>query len=114
MCGACVTSRIGASGSLGSRSRRVRKRGGNGCSLEKLRSVKLRLSPQAYADIADIHEYISQYSPRAATAVAPQIRLTSELLARYPALGRETDIAGVRVFPTARYPYLVYHRVQQD
>jgi plasmid stabilization system protein ParE len=40
--------------------------------------------------------------------------LTSRLLAQYPGLGRETDIAGVRVFPTARYPYLVYHRVRED
>jgi toxin ParE1/3/4 len=46
--------------------------------------------------------------------VVAQIRITSLLLARYPALGRETDIPGVRVFPTARYPYLVYHKVQQD
>jgi plasmid stabilization system protein ParE len=34
--------------------------------------------------------------------------------ARYPGLGRETDIPGVRVFPTASYPYLVYHRVRGD
>jgi toxin ParE1/3/4 len=43
-----------------------------------------------------------------------QIRSTSQLLARHPGLGRETDISGVRVFPTARYPYLVYHRVSGD
>ena len=42
----------------------------------------------------------------AATAVVAQIRITSLLLARYPSLGRETDVPGVRVFPTARYPYL--------
>ena len=42
-----------------------------------------------------------------------QIRSTSRLLARCPGLGRETDIPGVRVFPTARYPYLVYHRVRE-
>jgi toxin ParE1/3/4 len=69
--------------------------------------VRLRFSPRAYADIAEIHEYIAQYSPRAATAIAAQIRLTSQLLARYPTLGRETDIAGVRVFPTARYPLFI-------
>ena len=74
--------------------------------------MRLRFSPRAYADIADIREYIAQHSPRAATAVAAQIRLTSQLLARHPALGRETDIPGVRVFSTARYPYLVYHKVQ--
>ena len=43
-----------------------------------------------------------------------QIRSTSRLLAQYPGLGRETDIPGIRVFPTARYPYLVYHRVGED
>jgi hypothetical protein len=36
--------------------------------------------------------------------------VTSGLLAQHPALGRETDIPGVR----ARYPYLVYHRVGAD
>ena len=76
--------------------------------------MRLRFSPQAHADIVDIHEYIAQHSPRAATAVVAQIRITSLLLALYPALGRETDIPGVRVFPTARYPYLVYHKVRQD
>ena len=75
--------------------------------------MRLRFSRRAHADIADIHEYIARHNPRAAIAVAGQIHLTSRLLARYPALGRETDIPGVRVFTTARYPYLVYHKVQQ-
>jgi toxin ParE1/3/4 len=73
--------------------------------------VRLRYAPRARTDIAHIHQYIAQHNVGAATAVVRQIRSTSELLARYPRLGRETDIAGVRVFPTARYPYLVYHRV---
>ena len=76
--------------------------------------MRLRFSPRAYADIADINEYIAQHSQRAATAVAAQIHLTSQLLAQYPALGRETDIPDVRVFPTARYSYLIYHTVRQD
>jgi toxin ParE1/3/4 len=76
--------------------------------------VKLRYAPRAHADIAHIHEYIAQHNAGAATSVVRQIRLTSRLLARYPGLGRETDIPGVRVFPTARYPYLVYHRVRGD
>jgi toxin ParE1/3/4 len=46
--------------------------------------------------------------------VVRQIRSTGELLARHPGLGRETDISSVRVFPTARYPYLVYHQVLGD
>jgi toxin ParE1/3/4 len=79
--------------------------------LEEVWSVKLRYAPRAHADIADIHEYIAQHNAGAATSVVRQIRLTSRLLARHPGLGRETDIPGVRVFPTARYAYLVYHSV---
>ena len=76
--------------------------------------MKLRFTPRARTDIADIHQYIAQHNATAATAVVRQIRSTSQLLARYPGLGRETDISGVRVLPTARYPYLVYHRVMGD
>jgi plasmid stabilization system protein ParE len=76
--------------------------------------MRLRYSPRARGDIAGIHAYIAQRNGSAATAVVRQIRSTSELLARYPGLGRETDISGVRVFPVARYPYLVYCRVRED
>jgi toxin ParE1/3/4 len=76
--------------------------------------VRLRYAPRARADIAEIHEYISQHSPRAASSVVNQIRTTSRLLAEHPGLGRETDISGVRVFPTARYSFLVYHHIRGD
>jgi len=76
--------------------------------------VKLRYAPRARSDIAHIYQYIAQHNRDAATSVIRQVRLTSRLLARHPGLGRETDIPGVRVFPTARYPYLVYHRVRED
>jgi toxin ParE1/3/4 len=76
--------------------------------------VKLRYAPRARADIAEIHEYISQHSPRAASAVVDQIRMTARLLAEHPGLGRETDISGVRVLPTARYSFLVYHHIRGD
>ena len=76
--------------------------------------MKLRYSPRARSDIDHIHEYIAEHNKSAARAVVRQIRSTSELLARYPGLGRQTDTAGVRVFPVARYPYLVYHRVLEN
>jgi toxin ParE1/3/4 len=46
--------------------------------------------------------------------VVRQIRATVRLLASYPGLGRVTDIVGVRVLPTARYPYLVYYLVVDE
>jgi plasmid stabilization system protein ParE len=76
--------------------------------------VRLRYSPRARADIAEIHQYISQHSPRAASAVVSQIRITARLLAEHPGLGRETDISGVSVLPTARYSFLVYHHIRGD
>ena len=76
--------------------------------------MKLRYAPRARADIARIHDYIAAHNPRAATAVVRQIRATARLLARYPGVGRATDIVGVLVLPTARYPYLVYHRVDDQ
>ncbi|VIO70723.1 hypothetical protein CI41S_25350 [Bradyrhizobium ivorense] len=79
-----------------------------------MRPVKLRFAPRARNDIDDIHEYIAERNKRAATAVVRQIRLTCVLLARYPRLGRETDMPEVKVFPTSRYPYLIYHRITEQ
>jgi toxin ParE1/3/4 len=76
--------------------------------------MKLRYALRAHGDIAEIYEYIAQHNARAATSVVRQIRATSGLLARYPGPGRETDIPAVRVFPTARYPSLLYHQVRAD
>jgi plasmid stabilization system protein ParE len=73
--------------------------------------VRLRYAPRALADIDEIFNYISRHSVSGATAVVRQIRAATELLARYPGLGRETSRPDVRVFPIARYPFLVYHRV---
>jgi toxin ParE1/3/4 len=32
-------------------------------------------------------------------------------LARYPGIGRVSDIPGIHVLPVGRYPYLVYHTI---
>jgi len=64
--------------------------------------------------LQNIREYTAQHNKNAAPAVARQIRSTSELLARFPGLGRQTDIPGVRVFPIARYPYLIYHQMREN
>jgi len=76
--------------------------------------VRLRYAPRARSDITHIYQYIAQHNESAATAVVRQVRATCQLLARYPGLGRETDIPEVRVFPISRYPYLVYHRVSEN
>ncbi len=71
--------------------------------------MRLRYAPRASSDIAEIHTHIAQFNPRAATAVVRRIRTTCSHLARYPGIGRPTDIQDIRVLPVGRYPYLVYH-----
>jgi plasmid stabilization system protein ParE len=82
--------------------------------LEEVRAVKLRYARRARNDIDGIHEYIAQHDRRAASAVVRRIRSASQLLAKYPGLGRATDMAGVRVFPIVPFPYLIYYRVSDD
>src|SRR3569833_1601892 len=79
-----------------------------------MRAVKLRYARRARTDIDGIHEYIAQHDKRAASRVVRRIRGAVQLLAKYPGLGRATDIVGARVFPIAPYPYLIYYRVTAD
>lgn len=76
--------------------------------------MKLRYTPRARSDIADIHEWIAERNPRAATAVVDRIQWTTALLSERPGIGRPTNIPGVRVLPVVRYPYLVYHAIEDD
>ena len=76
--------------------------------------MKLRYARRARTDIDGIHEYIAQYDQRAASSVARHIRSAAQLLAKYPGLGRATDIPGARVFPIAPFPYLIYYRMTDD
>jgi toxin ParE1/3/4 len=71
--------------------------------------MKLRYAPRAKADIADVHAYIAERNPKAATAVVRRMRATANLLARYPGVGRATDIPRIRVLPAPPFPYLIYY-----
>ena len=73
--------------------------------------MKIRYALRARNDIANIHQYIAERNPRAATAVVRKIRDTGRMLGRHPGLGRPTQLHEVRVIGTSRYPYLVYYRV---
>ncbi|WP_426412292.1 type II toxin-antitoxin system RelE/ParE family toxin [Bradyrhizobium ganzhouense] len=76
--------------------------------------MKLRYARRARTDIDGIHEYIAQHDRRAASVVVRRIRSASQLLAKYPGLGRATDMTSVRVFPIVPFPYLIYYRVTDD
>lgn len=75
-------------------------------------ALRTRLTPRAVRELEQIRAYLLERSPKGADRVRADINRTIRTLARHPGIGHPTDVAGVRVIPTAKYPYLVYHAVE--
>ena len=54
---------------------------------------------------------IHEHNRTAAAAVVERIKAVSSLLQDFPEAGHLTDEPGVRMFPTVRYPYLVFYTI---
>jgi toxin ParE1/3/4 len=72
--------------------------------------MKVRLTPRAARDIADIADYIRERNPAAAQRVRAAIVKSLTTLASFPHIGRRQDVKDVRKFVVRRYGYLVYYR----
>lgn len=70
--------------------------------------MKVRYSQRAVADLIGIAGYIRDHNPRAAETVEKRIRASIAQLEMFPSIGRTTDDPSIRMFPIARYPYLVF------
>jgi toxin ParE1/3/4 len=76
--------------------------------------MKLRFAPRAARDIAEIGDYIREYSPQAALRVRAAILESLQSLLLFPNIGRQQKLEGVRKLVTRRYPYLVYYTVDDE
>jgi plasmid stabilization system protein ParE len=74
----------------------------------------VRWSESSLSDIDDIFSYIHEHNRTAAAAVVERIKAVASLLQDFPEAGHLTDEPGVRMFPTVRYPYLVFYIVNPD
>jgi toxin ParE1/3/4 len=74
--------------------------------------MRLRYAPRARADIAEIHTYIAEHNPKAASDVVRRIREAVSNLAKHPGIGRNTPIKGARSFPVTPYSYVIYYSVR--
>jgi plasmid stabilization system protein ParE len=70
--------------------------------------MKLRFTPRAVQDLADIAVYIHEQDPPAALRVRSAILESLQNLVLFPHIGRKQTVEGVRKLVTRRYPYLVY------
>jgi toxin ParE1/3/4 len=73
--------------------------------------MKLRFTPRALDDIADVADYLKARSPSAAINVRAAIYSSLEQLLLFPTVGRRQQTEGVRKLVTRRYSYLVYYTV---
>jgi addiction module RelE/StbE family toxin len=75
--------------------------------------MKLRFTPRATRDLAEIAEYIHERSPSAAVRVRSIILQSLEDLLLFPELGRRQTLQDVRKLVTRKYSYLVYYRIDR-
>ncbi len=71
--------------------------------------MKLRFTPRATRDLAEIAEYLRNRSPSAPLAVRDAILRSLQNLTLFPAIGRLQNVEGVRKLVTPKYRYLVYY-----
>ena len=75
--------------------------------------MRVRYSPEAFADRERIIEYLRERSPSGARNVAASIRDAVAQLRDRPLSGYQTDDPDVRVLFIVRYPYKIFYRVRE-
>lgn len=76
--------------------------------------MRVRYSPRARNDLDQIHSYLNERSPVAATAVLKRIRDRIQQLADLPFMGPQTELPEIRGLSVGRYPYKAYYHVMND
>jgi addiction module RelE/StbE family toxin len=75
--------------------------------------MRVRYSPQAFADRERIIEYLRERSPGGARNVAASIRDAVAQLRKHPLSGYQTDDPAIRVLFIVRYLYKIFYRVRE-
>lgn len=76
--------------------------------------MRLRYTPRAKLDLAEIHDYIAQENPQAARRVVLIVRRAAETLPQNPHIGRAGRIAGTRELTVGRFPFMLAYRIDAD
>lgn len=75
--------------------------------------MRVRFTPEAFADRERIIQYLRERSPGGARNVAASIRDAVAQLRDHPLSGYRTDDPEVRVLFIVRYPYKIFYRVRE-
>ena len=75
----------------------------------KARSLIIRYTLPALADLESILHYIALQSPQGARKVQIRIQESIDVLALYPGLGIPTKDPAIRRLTATPYPYLIFY-----
>jgi len=75
--------------------------------------MRVRYTPEAFADRERIIQYLRERSLGGARNVAASIRDAVAQLRGHPLSGHQTDDPEVRVLFIVRYPYKIFYRVRE-
>ncbi len=75
--------------------------------------MKLRYTPRARSDLAEIYDYIARENSGAARRVILLIRRTAESLMENPQTGRPGWVEGTCELTIPRFPFMVAYRAEE-
>jgi plasmid stabilization system protein ParE len=75
--------------------------------------MKVRYRRRARLDIIDLHAYLEERNPRAATEVVARIRLAIDRLGRWPYIGHAGRAAGTYEWVVTGLPYVIVYEVRE-
>ncbi len=75
--------------------------------------MKVRYRRRALADIEDIHRYLVERSPRAATEVVARIRATADRLSQWPRMGHLGCAAMTLEWVVVGTPYVIVYEIDE-
>jgi toxin ParE1/3/4 len=76
--------------------------------------VRLRYSRRARRQLDNIHSYIHERNPGAATRVIARIRRSANLLTDFPGLGPYGLVEGTHELVVVGMPYVIVYRMAND
>jgi len=76
--------------------------------------VKLEYLAPARDDLREIITYISEDNPVAARRILDRIHQSVSILADFPLIGHETEIAGLYKWSIPNLRYAAYYRIEGD
>ena len=74
----------------------------------------VRWTPEAAADLLEIHDYLARDAPATAVQVSERIYDSIYSLADFPRRGRPGRMPDTRELPVSRLPYIIVYEIQHD